>query len=167
MGTTEPAGVVLVPLTAESLHALALHPDEPLSQVELAGLVWPEGDRRVLRYRAEALAADPAAWPWLLHAVLDGEGRLVGRIGCHSAPVGGRVEVGYSVVPAARGRGLATRVLAAFCGWLRDNGVTTVLLSVRPDNAASLAIARGAGFVQVGEAWDDEDGWELVLEKSW
>ena len=165
MGTTEPGGVVLVPVNAESLRALAERADEPLAQEGLAGLVWPEDDRRVLRYRAEALAADPAAWPWLLHAVLDGEGRLVGRIGCHSAPVDGRVEVGYYVVPAARGRGLATRVLAAFSDWLHGQGVTTVVLSVRPDNVASLAIARRARFVQVGEQLDEEDGLELVLER--
>jgi ribosomal-protein-alanine N-acetyltransferase len=132
----------------------------------LAGLVWPEDDRRVLRYRAEALAADPTAWRWLLHAVLDGEGRLVGRIGCHSAPVDGRVEVGYYVRPAVRGQGTATRVLAAFSDWLFDHGVRTVVLTIGPENVASLRIARRAGFVEVGEQWDDEDGRELVLERT-
>ncbi len=160
----EPA-LSLVPLSAQSVRALAASPAEPLSQERLTGLVWPVDDRRVLRYRAEALAADPAAWPWLLHAALDDEGALVGRIGCHTRPVGGRVEVGYYVLPDARGRGLATRMLASFLHWLREHGVETVVLTIAPDNLASLAIARRAGFVRVGEAWAEEDGLELVLER--
>jgi [ribosomal protein S5]-alanine N-acetyltransferase len=156
----------LVPLTAESIRALAAHPEEPLVQEGLAGLVWPEDDLRVLRYRAEALTADPEAWPWLLHAVLDEAGELVGRIGCHAPPHDGRVEVGYYVRPDARGRGVATAVLAAFTAWLQDRGVGTVVLAIRPDNTASLRIARAAGFVQVGEQWDEEDGLELVLETA-
>jgi [ribosomal protein S5]-alanine N-acetyltransferase len=156
----------LEPLTAESIRALAARPDEPLSQEGLTGLVWPADDRRVLRYRAEALAADPAAWRWLLHAVLEGDQDLVGRIGCHGAPVDGRVEVGYYVRPDARGRGLATRMLASFTEWLGDRGVDTVVLTVGPDNEASLRIARRAGFAVVGEQWDEEDGREVVLERT-
>ena len=163
---TDGATLTLVPLTAESLRALAARPAQPLSQEGLTGLVWPEDDRRVLRYRAEALAADPAAWPWLLHAVLDGNGALVGRIGCHARPVAGRVEVGYYVLPAARRRGVATRALASFTRWLREHGVDTVVLAIGPENAASLTIARRAGFVRVGEVCDDEDGLEVVLERT-
>ena len=158
--------LTLVALSAASLRALARAPDQPLVQEGLTGLVWPEDDRRVLRYRAAALAADPEAAPWLLHAALDGQGRLVGRIGCHSAPDRGRVEVGYAVPPAARGGGVATRMLAQFSVWLRDNGVDTVVLTIGPSNTASLRIARAAGFLQVGERWDEEDGLELVLERS-
>ncbi len=153
-------------MTAASIRALSLRPQEPLPQKGLTGLVWPEDDRRVLRYRAEALASDPASWRWLLHAVLDGDGWLVGRIGCHSAPVDGRVEVGYYVRPAVRGQGTAARVLAAFSDWLLDQGVRTVVLTIGPGNVASLRIARRAGFVAVGEQWDDEDGRELVLERT-
>ena len=160
------ARLTLVPLTASSIRSLALRPDQPLSQEGLAGLVWPADDRRVIRYRSDALAADPAAERWLLSAVLDADGTLVGRIGCHSAPVNGRVEVGYSVRPECRRRGIATRILSTFSQWLADQGVQTVVLSVRPDNEASLRIARRAGFAQVGERQDDEDGLELVLERA-
>jgi RimJ/RimL family protein N-acetyltransferase len=152
-----------VPLTAASLRALAERPAEPLTQHGLAGLVWPADDRRVLRYRAAALAADPSSWPWLLHAAVDADGRLVGRIGCHEAPVAGQVEVGYAVVAGERRRGVATRLLEAFLDWLRGQGVTSVVLSVAPGNEASLRLARRAGFRVVGEREDEEDGRELVL----
>ncbi len=164
--TGPPDEVTLVPLTAASLRALARQPDEPLSQAGLVGAVWPEEDRRVLRYRSEALEADPTAWPWLLHAAVDRDGRVLGRIGCHEAPVAGRVEVGYFVRPDARGRGVAGRMLADFTSWLRDNGVDTVILSVALDNAASLALVRRFGFVHAGEREDQEDGLELVFERS-
>jgi [ribosomal protein S5]-alanine N-acetyltransferase len=39
-----------------------------------------------------------------------------------------------------------------------------VLASVAPDNAASLALVAQAGFVRIGEQWDDEDGLEWVFE---
>ena len=152
-------------LTAESLRALAERGEEPLTQEGLRGQRWPEDDRRVLRYRAEALTADPASQRWLLHAAVDGTGRIVGRIGCHGAPVQGRVEVGYHVLPDVRRRGLATRLLTVFSDWLLDNGVETVVLAIAPGNTASLSLAERAGFVQVGEQWDEEDGRELVLER--
>jgi RimJ/RimL family protein N-acetyltransferase len=38
-----------------------------------------------------------------------------------------------------------------------------VVLSVAPDNEASLRLARRAGFRVVGEREDEEDGRELVL----
>lgn len=163
---TQPGGITLVPLTETTLRALVERPDAPLTQAGLARQQWPEGDRRVLRYRAAALAADATSWPWLLHAVVDDSGRVVGRVGCHSAPVDGRVEVGYAVVPGVRRRGVATSALEGFCTWLRANGVHTVVLTVGPGNTASLAVAGRAGFVQVGERWDEEDGLELVLERT-
>ena len=35
-----------------------------------------------------------------------------------------------------------------------------------PEIAASLHIVRAANFVEVGEQWDDQDGLELVFERS-
>ena len=164
-GTSGPSGLRLVPLTAESLRALALHPGRALVQDGLEGVTWPEDALRVVRYRNDVLDADPASWPWLLHAAIE-DGHVVGHIGCHSAPVDGRVEVGYYVRADARGRGVATRMLAAFSQWLTDHGVSTVALTVSPDNAASLRIVHRSGYVEVGEQWDEEDGLELVFERS-
>ncbi len=166
MDAQGPPGLRLVPLTAASVRALVAEPGRSLTEPGLTGLGWPEEDRRVLRYRSEALAADPAAAPWLLHVAVDEQERLVGRIGCHSAPVDDRVEVGSWVGPDFRGRGVATWLLAAFSAWLQESGVRTVVLTVGPANAPSLGIARRAGFVHLGERWDEEDGTELVLERD-
>ena len=47
-----------------------------------------------------------------------------------------------------------------------EPGVTTVRASIRPDNAGSLATIAGFGFTRHGEQWDEEDGRELIFERS-
>ncbi len=155
----------LVVLSSEMIRDLATG-----SPVEVDGdlLEWPADDRRVLRYRLEALAADPASAPYLLHVLLDDTAppgsRFTGRIGCHEGPQDGVLEIGYYVSPDHRGRGVATRMVSDFLGWLGPRGVRRVRAAVRPDNVASLAVLAHFGFEQVGDQWDDEDGLELVYE---
>lgn len=86
----------------------------------------------------------------------------------HGAPTGdGMVEVAYTVIPEQRGRGYAAAALGALLTRAAaDAGVRTVRATISPDNAASLHIVRAADFVEVGEQWDDEDGLELVFERS-
>jgi RimJ/RimL family protein N-acetyltransferase len=159
--------LALHPLGAEEIRALyAGRADWAGDHPGLSGVEWPEGDRRVLRYRVAALDADPAAAPYLLHvAVLDG--RFVGRIGCHEAPdADGRVEIGYSVVETERGRGVGGRLVDQFLEWLAERDVAVVEASVSPDNEPSLRLLRRRGFVETGERWDDEDGRELILTRQ-
>jgi RimJ/RimL family protein N-acetyltransferase len=158
--------VLLRALTAEALRALHAGRDDWASgQPELAGLGWPEEDRRVLRYRVETLDADPSAAPYLLHVAVR-DGAFVGRIGCHSAPdENGTVEIGYAVAAAMRGQGLGGLIVDLFLAWLTSRGVIHVEASVSPDNEPSLRLLDRRGFVETGERWDEEDGCELVLSK--
>lgn len=64
----------------------------------------------------------------------------------HSAYIG-RCET----VPAWRGRGLYPLVLGTICRALVARGITRAGLTVAPDNAASIAGVKKAGFRQVGE----------------
>ncbi len=90
----------------------------------------------------------------------------VGVAGFHGAPhAAGMVEVGYRVDPEFRRRGYAWQSLEILLAVAqRHPAVKTVRASISPDNAASLALIDGYGFVEVGEQWDDEDGRELVFE---
>ncbi len=162
---TSLAGLRLVALRVDTLRALAAsRPDWTAGQPELGSVVWPDEDRRMLRYRMEALDADPASALFLVHAVVDGEGLLVARIGCHGAPDDdGEVEIGYAVATDARGRGIGGWTVDAFLSWLADQDVRSVIASVRPDNEPSLAILRRRGFVEYGSQIDDEDGLELLF----
>ena len=151
----------LVALDFDQIRALAQGRPAFLDGVRLH---WPEEDRRVLRYRCEALDEDAGSAPYLLHVLLD-DGEVAARIGCHAAPQDGSAEIGYFVSPARRGRGLATRMTEEFLDWLVGQGVRRARAAVGPDNTASLAIMSRLGFEQVGEQWDEEDGRELVFEK--
>jgi RimJ/RimL family protein N-acetyltransferase len=58
----------------------------------------------------------------------------------------------YWVAPDARGRGIAPRALRLLTGWaLGPVGLGVLLLEVHPDNAASLHVAREAGFTDAGQ----------------
>jgi RimJ/RimL family protein N-acetyltransferase len=76
----------------------------------------------------------------------------------------GATEVSIAVAPEARGRGVGRGLLAATMAAGRADaglGVVTFSARVRPDNAASVALFRGAGFTEVG------DGVEAGLPYRW
>ncbi len=60
-------------------------------------------------------------------------------------------ELSYWVFPPFRGRGYATRGLRLACAWApTELGVERLELYIEPDNEASRAAARAAGFVERG-----------------
>jgi RimJ/RimL family protein N-acetyltransferase len=64
----------------------------------------------------------------------------------------GEVNVGYSLFPAARGKGYALRAVELLLEHLsRDTEHTVATLLIHPENVRSLAVARRLGFVQRGE----------------
>ena len=54
------------------------------------------------------------------------------------------------VAPAARRKGLATRLLGELLRFARQQGALAVLLEVRASNAAALSLYGGCGFVRSG-----------------
>jgi len=64
---------------------------------------------------------------------------------------GAQGEIGYIVVEAARGRGVAGRALGLVTGWaLGDLGLARVELLIDVENAASIRVAERAGYVREG-----------------
>jgi [ribosomal protein S5]-alanine N-acetyltransferase len=126
-----------------------------------------------LRYRLAQLEVDPSIREWLGRAMLltddAGTRRVVGTIGFHGAPdAQGRAEIGYSVDPVYRRRGLARESIAALFDWAAQaHGIHRFIASISPTNEPSLRLAAGFGFVQVGTQIDDIDGLELVFETDW
>jgi RimJ/RimL family protein N-acetyltransferase len=158
-------GVRLQGVSAETLRALHDgRPDWASLEPGVRATPWPAEDRRMLGYRVVALDDDPGSAPYLLHLILDQDGDLLGRVGCHAAPdIVGAVEIGYFVRRSQRGRGVAGHAVDLFLTWLRGRGVRRVLASVGPTNEPSLRILRRRGFRETGRRIDDEDGEELVL----
>jgi ribosomal-protein-alanine N-acetyltransferase len=134
-----------------------------------AGVELPEDfvdDERLWGLRLGQIADDPESAPWLVRAVVAG-GTVVGHAGFHGAPDReGVVEVGYAIVPAHRRRGHARAALRGLLAYAAEHGARTVRAAVGPDNEASLALIRSEGFAPAGEQWDEEDGRELLFERS-
>ncbi len=87
-------------------------------------------------------------------------GEVLGSIARHRRAEH-RVEFGYWLAPWARGRGVATRALRLVADWSIAQGFLRLELFTHPDNTASAAVARRAGFVFEGvrRAWDtDREG---------
>jgi RimJ/RimL family protein N-acetyltransferase len=83
------------------------------------------------------------------------DGKVVGGIGFHGPPRAGVAEVGYGVVPAARGRGVATAALRLAVEIARCSGRVSKLIGrTTPDNTASQQVMRAVGMEVVAQ--DDE-----------
>jgi len=161
----------LVPLLEATLAALVAGDRREASRlqgVELpAGFLAPDGsDAFFLRVQLERVRADPDHRDWCGRLMIRrSDGAVVGRCGFHGSPWAvGRTEIGYTVLPAYRGQGLATEAAAALVAWAWEQGERTVFATVAPANLASLAVVRKLGFVETGSQIDDIDGLELVFE---
>ncbi|MFI6148677.1 GNAT family N-acetyltransferase [Streptomyces sp. NPDC051109] len=101
---------------------------------EAAARARLERDRRM---RAEGTVV-------LLAITVDGRAPL-GEVMLRRAPEG--TELGYAVGPAHRGRGLAARAVRLMAAYAFDElGVDQVILELEAENAASVAVAKKAGF---------------------
>ena len=151
--TPDAADVTLVRFPAAFLRDLvdgtAERPAEWHEQYATAGL---RGIARMLLTAHEAMGvtADEAS-PWWVSAIVV-DGQVVGDAGFHGPPAGEppvEVEIGYQLVPALRGRGLATRACALLLEHAWAHGADVVRADVEPDNpdrAASRAVLRANGF---------------------
>lgn len=107
---------------------------------------------------AATMARDGDTWG-PRHVVL---GTLaVGSIGCFGPPVDGETEVGYGLVEAARGGGVATEALRALVAQTDLVGVR-LRASVRPDDRAGVRVLATCGFTELRGS--NEDG-DLVMAR--
>ena len=156
----------LVLVSIEQLEArFASEGPVSLGYADPGDVLHPE--RSPLRFRVTQVRQDPRHNPWLLRLAVEREtATIVGLVNFHAPPDDdAMVEIGYRVLPLHRGRGFAREMATTMWSYAAGRDDVRVLrATVSPDNAASLAIIEGAGFVHVGEQDDDEDGLELVYE---
>ena len=162
----------LVLLTPAQLHAVAAGDASRLAaELDAAiGSEWVDDVRGLAGLRAKQLNERPSDAPWLLRAIVRDEPgtsrEVIGYLNFHGGPSeAGQVELGYTLLPAARGRGYAIEAVRAMLDWAqRVHGVRRFRASVAPDNERSLNLIAKLGFVHTGEQWDPDDGRELVFE---
>ncbi len=115
----------------------------------------------------EWIASSAARWSaetganW---AVTDDGRALAGRVGFRRIDLTeGLAEISYWTIPAARGRGVATRAARALSTWmLVQVGLHRVELNHSTANPASCRVARRAGFTYEGTRRQQglhQDGW--------
>ena len=159
-------------LSLEQLDGLAAGESGPTADALNASISdeWARGVRRIASIRAQQVRQQPFDAPWLLRPILlrspHGPRRAIGSLNFHAGPdESGMVEIGYGLVPDARGQGYAIEAVRAAFDWAtRVHGIRRVRASVSPDNERSLNLIRKLGFQQTGDQWDEEDGLELVFE---
>jgi [ribosomal protein S5]-alanine N-acetyltransferase len=143
---------------AAELMGIELPPDFP-----------PEGAKRFLALRLRQMREDERFRQWCPH-VIALDGKMIGHAGYHGPPGTNAVkkpdavEIGYAIEPRFRGRGFASAAAAELLRRAEERGIRHFVASCAPHNEPSLAIIRKLGFVQTGEAMDEEEGLELVFE---
>lgn len=119
--------------------------------------IWAEG----IATGNATFEATPPSWEEFdatrrsdLRLVAEDRGAVVGWVA--ASPVSSRpvyrgvVEHSVYIAGAARGQGLGQALLDAFVRRCGDTGVWTIQSSIFPENTASLALHRKAGFREVG-----------------
>ena len=146
---------------------------------EALGLSIPQcfvESREVLSIRLRQIEANPAFQPWSLRAMtIRGSGKMIGQIGFHTLPSAAylkpfspdAVEFGFTVFPQYRRQGYAREASIALMEWAHEaHGVNSFILSIRPDNIASQALAAQLGFFRVGSHIDEAEGLEEILLRN-
>lgn len=109
---------------------------------------YPFEDELVpLRSLAAREKADPV---FTLYAIRDDEGIAVGGFGFFGPPdESGTVEFGYGLIPAARGRGLATAAVTEGLRIAADHGAVRAIADTEETNLASLAVLARSGMREI------------------
>jgi len=164
----------LVPMDAEFLAASVAGDRRLAERLIDASLPaeWPD-EHPWLELRHRQTLQHPDWAPWLTRlSVLRSTRQVVGVIGFHGPPGGewladfapDGVEFGYTTYAPWRRQGFAYEASAALIeSAVRDDDVSTFVLSIAPTNLRSVALARKLGFRLAGQWTHAERGVENVF----
>ena len=122
-----------------------------------------------LAYRIPRVKREPKfAELGIILAVEKESKQIIGSAGFHDFPdQNGMIEVGFGVVPEKQNNGFGKELLFGMWDWIIKKPEVKILrYTVSPTNEPSMRIIKKIGFTEVGEQIDDEDGLELIFEKS-
>lgn len=143
-------GVSLRSLRLSDVPAIAEACSDDVSQRWLA-IPFPYTESTAREFVTGIAAQDLAAGTGI-HRAIEVAGQFMGVIGLQRTSwAAASTEAGYWLGPWARGRGIAARALSSITAWALDGqGIGRVEVQVAAGNAASLATARRALFVEEG-----------------
>jgi len=163
MTRIETQRLVLVPATLDLVRAEL---DDPRRLEALLNVLvpagWPPGDydRDALEFFQSRLEQDvDRCHGWLnwyvMTAQTEARPTLVAGAGYLGPPEDGTVEIGYSVVPEARGYGFATEIVEALVRHAFETGaVQRVVAEAAGSNAPSRRVLERNGFLLAGAGRD-------------
>jgi RimJ/RimL family protein N-acetyltransferase len=154
----------LIPATSEHLRRELLHPQE-------LGLFlganhteeWPPGEygREATEFlftklqESDASAVGWYVWYAVTRTPAGQRETLVAAAGFFGPPCDGVVEIGFSVIPSARGRGFAAEIVTALADYAFASGsVAEVIARTTLTNIASISVLRRAGLRLIGPGED-------------
>ncbi|MFG3321212.1 GNAT family N-acetyltransferase [Streptomyces sp. NPDC048171] len=160
--------LVLVPLRVDHAHEMAEVLADPALYAFFAGAP-PTAE--IMRTRYAHLVAgspDPAvSWcNWVVHL------REAGCLTGFAQAIVTRSDQGSTAVVSLvtgrpwQGRGIGGEAAGGMLGWLRGQGVDSVVADIHPDNRASAGAAARSGFTRTGEVHGDKLRWRLRLSGS-
>jgi len=155
-------------MTSVSLRALSLDEALRIRDVNRPDIGWAddfptEADVGVAKFAKfiPSTTSDPWFSPWLIVA----NDLVVGMIGFKGEPVGNVIDVGYGVVPSARGRGIATMALSQLLDQVRPYGIK-VRAETALWNVPSQLVLQHLNFIEVERRNDLNHGDLIVWETS-
>jgi [ribosomal protein S5]-alanine N-acetyltransferase len=115
---------------------------------------------------------NPNYEPWCIRAIqLRYSGEVIGKINCHDQPApyfwNGMstisMELGYRIFTPWQRQGFAAEAITGYCSWAASLGVESLVLSISPNNTASVRLAQKLSAVQIGSQIDEIDGPEDIF----
>lgn len=137
------------PERLEALIGASVSPDWPPGEYDASAMEF-------FRDRLEQGGPDVVGWyGWYAIRRPDGDRpvTLIGAAGYLGPPDDqGRVEIGYSLLPAWRGQGYATEITQALASRALSNpGVRLIVAHTQAENHASARVLERCGFTPAGE----------------
>ena len=122
------------------------------------------GNTAIWSFMIDLIANRPANAGWTTQGVAR-DGVVVGNAGFKGAPSGpGEVEIGYFILAAHRGQGLAVTAVRLLLERARNEPtVSRVVATIDPDNDPSIAVITRAGFISAGERMHERWGRQLLF----
>jgi ribosomal-protein-alanine N-acetyltransferase len=125
---------------------------------------WPSPDYAFfLPFIAMRLNRDPSTGVWDRLIIHDQDRTLIGHLGFKGGPdATGTVDLGYAIVPAYRGQGLATEAGEAVIDWaLRQGTATRMTATCHHANGPSIRVLEKLKFQRRGQR-----GADLLWERA-
>jgi [ribosomal protein S5]-alanine N-acetyltransferase len=126
---------------------------------------WPGEPLGFFPGLAEHLRRHPDTESWGGTLIEKASLTAVGQMGTKGPPDdAGTVDIGYGMNPSYEGRGYMTEAVQGFAAWLLARPeVVRVTADCLKTNTASVRVLEKAGFVQLSERFDAEEGGILVF----